>query len=215
MRDPKLWERLRAHRFDDPSEETPFSARLAKAAGWTDRKAAQVIEEYRRFIYLSQVAPGRVTPSELVDKAWHLHMTNTRDYWDRLCGRTLKAPLHHEPSTGPADDTRHVEQYDATLALYEQEFGTRPPPAVWPTTRASPVPWFVGAAFVLCAAAVVWNVGGGRIAIAVGVVAALLAWTGTRRIANPVRHGPARFAGISVIVGSGGGDCGDGGGCGD
>ena len=80
MRDPKLWERLRAHRFDDPSEETPFSARLAKAARWTDRKAAEVIEEYRRFIYLSQVTPGRVTPSEDVDRVWHLHLTCTRAY---------------------------------------------------------------------------------------------------------------------------------------
>ena len=215
MRDPKLWERLRAHRFDDPSEETPFSARLAKAAGWSKAKAAEVIEEYRRFIYLSQVAPGRVTPSEPVDKAWHLHMTCTRDYWDRLCGRTLKAPLHHEPATGTADDARHIEQYEATLALYEQEFGIEPPRRVWPNTRASPMPWLVGAAVVLGAAVIVWNMDGGRVAVAIGFVALLLAWTGTRRIARPARRGPARFAGISVIVAGGGGDGGDGGGCGD
>ena len=216
MRDPKLWERLRAHRFDDPSEETPFSVRLAQAAGWTDRTAAAVIEEYRRFIYLSQVAPGRVTPSEDVDRVWHMHMTCTRAYWDDLCGRTLKAPLHHEPATGTADDVRHVEQYEATLALYEQEFGAPPPPRVWPRNHApSMAPWFIGAAVAFGIAFAVWHGGGGRVAVAIGVVAALLAWTGLRRIIHPPRHGPSRFAGVSLVVAGGSGDGGDGGGCGD
>ncbi|MGO4779466.1 NUDIX domain-containing protein, partial [Lysobacter sp. 2RAB21] len=60
--------------------------------------AEAALEEYRRFCFLAVVATHTVTPSETIDKVWHAHMTDTRDYWLRFCPQVLKRDLHHTPS---------------------------------------------------------------------------------------------------------------------
>lgn len=132
MLKPDLWQRLLAFEFDDPEAAVPFSLKLELEQSWLPEHAEKVVEEYRRFLYLSQVVPGGVAPNEDVDKAWHLHLTYTRDYWDHLCGEIFGQPLHHEPSKGPKDEARLLERYGKTLEVYRQEFG---PPArtVWPS----------------------------------------------------------------------------------
>ena len=216
MRDPKLWTRIESHRFDDPSAEQPFSARLAKAAGWTKAWASEAIGEYRRFVYLSQVAPGRVTPSDAVDKVWHLHMTYTRDYWEEFCGNVLGRPLHHEPAAGAVDAPRHAAQYAETLALYEAEFGRRPPPSIWPASpKAS---WRGALVFAVAlggAAALLWSWGWwiGSLFTAFFALASLA--VAIRAAVHP--EAAAGTASLGVIISSGGGDGGGdcGGGCGD
>ncbi len=44
-----------------------------------------MFDEYRRFAFLAATAGHPVTPSDAVDQAWHLHLTYSRDYWDRFC----------------------------------------------------------------------------------------------------------------------------------
>jgi hypothetical protein len=133
MTDPALWARLDALDLDDPSAALPFTARLAKENGWTRAHACRVVHEYKRFVYLSQLGKGMVTPSDAVDRAWHLHLTYTRHYWDTLCGETLGQPLHHEPTRGgAAEDARYRAGYQRTLALYATEVGAAPPSDVWP-----------------------------------------------------------------------------------
>jgi hypothetical protein len=74
-----------------------------------------------------------VTPSDAVDQAWHLHLTYSRDYWDRLCGEVLGQPLHHGPTAGGSDERhRYFAQYADTLASYERWFGAPPPADIWP-----------------------------------------------------------------------------------
>lgn len=75
-----LWERIVAHRFDDPAARLTFTARLARENGWTIGRAGRVVDEYRRFVLLALTAGHAVTPSEDVDQAWHLHLAFTRDY---------------------------------------------------------------------------------------------------------------------------------------
>ena len=137
LTDPALWARLVALDLDDPTAELAFSSRLAAENGWTRSFARRVIGEYKRFVYLSQLGKGMVTPSDAVDQAWHLHLTYTRHYWDVLCGETLGRPLHHEPTRGGADeDARYRRCYERTLALYATEFGTAPPPILWSVAGA-------------------------------------------------------------------------------
>lgn len=114
-----------------------FEDALSRDQGWRRSLAAMVIEEYRRFLYLAAISDREVTPSRAVDAAWHLHLTWGRHYWDELCGRILRRPLHHLPGDGSAaDEERHRRQYLETLALYERVFGASPPHGIWPRPEA-------------------------------------------------------------------------------
>lgn len=138
-RDPgALWERLSSMRIEEPGAPRSFEAALAEANGWTLRHAAEVSAEYRRFLFLAATSQEPVTPSIAVDRAWHLHLTYTRHYWDTLCRQILGRPLHHEPGTGGAsDEARFSHQYAGTLARYEEAFGAPAPANIWP--RPQPV----------------------------------------------------------------------------
>lgn len=132
-RDHPVWAALSAYRFGTADAAFPFPARLARENGWTAVHAERVLEEYRRFCFLAVTAPGPVTPSDAVDQAWHLHLTYTRDYWDRFCPDVLGRKLHHDPTAGgPAERHRFHDQYAETLRAYEAAFGTAPPADIWP-----------------------------------------------------------------------------------
>lgn len=62
-------------------------------------------------------------------------MTYTQHYWGEFA-ETLGAPLHHGPTTGTsADKARFDDNYTATKALYEAEFGSPPPEDIWPPAQ--------------------------------------------------------------------------------
>jgi hypothetical protein len=128
-----LWPRLAAFRFDAPGASLPFTARLARDQGWSLAYARRVVDEYRRFVFVSLRAGHPCTPSVDVDEAWHLHLLYTDSYWVDFCGDTLGRPLHHGPTRGGrADAAKHTDQYARTLASYETVFGAAPPADIWP-----------------------------------------------------------------------------------
>lgn len=128
-----LWQRIQDFQIDDPADECPFSARLARENHWSPEEAVGAIDEYKKFIYLIGVSPLPLTPSEVVDQVWHLHLLYTRSYWTDLCDGVLGRPIHHEPTKGGREQARQFDdQYAQTLALYEDEFGCEPPDRFWP-----------------------------------------------------------------------------------
>jgi hypothetical protein len=128
-----LWQRLAAYRIGPAEAELSFIRRLARENRWADDHAQRVILEYKRFCYLAVEAGREVTPSDAVDQAWHLHLTYSRDYWERFCPETLGAPLHHGPTAGgQAERARYYDQYAATLKAYEDHFEETPPADIWP-----------------------------------------------------------------------------------
>ena len=130
--DHPVWTALSHYIIGPDDAALPFAARLARENGWSVARAARVIEEYRRFCFLAVTAGHEVTPSDAVDQAWHLHLTYTRDYWERFCPEILGRPLHHGPTAGgAAEQQRYFEQYAETLKSYEQVFGL-PPADIWP-----------------------------------------------------------------------------------
>jgi len=132
-RDHPLWVALSRYSIGPDDVALPFAERLARENGWTGAHAARVIDEYRRFVFLAMTAGQEVTPSDAVDQAWHLHLTYTRDYWDRFCPDVLGMPLHHGPTAGGADERhRFFAQYAATLQSYERVFGETAPADLWP-----------------------------------------------------------------------------------
>lgn len=128
-----LWIRIENFDIDGERVAVPFEVKLAKGNGWSRGFAKRAIEEYRRFVFLAMVAGHPVTPSKIVDEVWHLHLTYTRSYWDRMVNEVLGRPLHHEPSKGGRpEDSKHADQYARTLHSYSLFFGHPPPADIWP-----------------------------------------------------------------------------------
>ena len=133
---PALMARLEGYAIGPDDADFTFAARLARENGWDLPTAERAIVEYKRFCYLAMTAGHAVTPSDAVDQVWHLHLTFTRDYWQRFCPEVLGRPLHHGPTRGgPAERMRFYDQYAATLKSYEAAFGELPPSDLWPAAR--------------------------------------------------------------------------------
>jgi hypothetical protein len=125
--------RLESFEIDLEGVSFPFSARLARENGWSPGFARRVLDEYKRFVWLAIRAGHPVTPSEEVDEAWHLHMIYTRSYWEEMCGKILRMPLHHGPTAGgAAEEAKFTDWYGRTLASYRHHFGAEPPADIWP-----------------------------------------------------------------------------------
>ena len=131
--DHPVWIALSRYTIGPGDAALSFARRLARENGWTANHAARVIEEYKRFCFLAATVPHPVTPSDAVDQAWHLHLTYSRDYWERFCPDVLGRPLHHGPTAGgPTEQARYFEQYADTLKSYETVFGESAPADLWP-----------------------------------------------------------------------------------
>ena len=143
MRDPELWARISRYSFPDHVPSGPKWLRgssnpksrlqhsLETKENWTEDYALRAIEEYRRFIYLTRVAPTQVTPSEVVDKVWHVHMADSADYIDDFSMPLFGEIAHHEPCVGPEEMPRYHDQYQTTRDHYREEFQADPPIDVW------------------------------------------------------------------------------------
>lgn len=128
-----IWRALSSYAVGPENARLTFTARLARENGWTEAHAERVFGEYRRFCLLAVTGNAELTPSDAVDQAWHLHLTYTRDYWERFCPEVLGRPLHHGPTAGGgAERSRFFDQYARTLHRYEQIFGAPPPRDIWP-----------------------------------------------------------------------------------
>ncbi|GAA4419714.1 TIGR04222 domain-containing membrane protein [Bremerella cremea] len=128
-----LWQKLSEFKFDEEGTTLTFAARLARENGWRLGYAQRVVDEYRRFLLLSMVAGHAISPSEAVDQAWHLHLTYTKSYWQKLCGEVLPRPLHHCPTLGGEVETEKFEDwYTKTLESYRTFFQEEPPADIWP-----------------------------------------------------------------------------------
>lgn len=127
-----LWQKLRRYEFGNSEARERFTARLARDQAWSLPYAERVVDEYLRFMFLGCVGDAPICPSEEVDRAWHLHLTHTREYWGAFCGEVLEKPFHHTPSAGNDEREKHVAMYEATLAAYAKWFGHRPPTDIWP-----------------------------------------------------------------------------------
>ncbi len=131
-----LWQAINAFDMDAADAAFPFSRRLARDNGWSHSFARATIEDYKRFIYLICVSGTMLTPSDVIDEVWHLHLIYSENYWDRFCGETLHRKIHHGPTKGgEAEAGKYLNAYQRTLTLYVQEFGTPPPPTLWPDEK--------------------------------------------------------------------------------
>jgi len=86
-----LLRKIESFDIDGGPCDLPFAARLAREHGWSRPHAERVIREYKRYAFLAMQSDSPVCPSEDVDAAWHLHLTYTKSYWKRFCGKCSAA----------------------------------------------------------------------------------------------------------------------------
>lgn len=131
-----LWAKIEAYQLDAVDASFPFSARLMRENGWTEEYTIEVIQEYKKFMFLVAVSGHSVSPSDPVDQVWHLHMIYTRSYWDEFCHGILGMPVHHNPTKGGKEERKkHVGMYDQTAESYLKYFGEPQPAHIWIDTK--------------------------------------------------------------------------------
>ena len=192
-----LLARVQAFGFSEPGDPLAFESRLADDQGWTLGYALAVVEQYRRFLVLTQVAGRPVSPSPDVDEAWHLHLTRTAHY-EAFCADVFGRFLHHEPAR-PGEGPRHRDMYRETLDLYERVFHADPPATIWPASGAARaarraiasswlVPWSLRRGHRLAAAVVLVAFAGALLLLRLGALASLQA------------IGPLAFLGLALLA---------------
>ncbi len=128
-----LWKRIEEFSIDDLHAEVRFSDKLARENNWSKEYTQRVISEYKKFIFLCCVLPNGASPSDVVDQAWHIHLTYTINYWKEFCQKTLGKEIHHHPSKGGiAEKKKHTGWYADTLSQYKYYFDTAAPADIWP-----------------------------------------------------------------------------------
>lgn len=132
LKDETLWSRIQNFSLDAPDSDFPFSKKLAKEENWTLEFAQKAIQEYKKFVYLCCVLPNGASPSETVDKVWHMHLIYTQSYWEEFCPNILKRKLHHHPSKGGVKEkTKHQNWFSDTLRSYREIFQQEAPKDIW------------------------------------------------------------------------------------
>lgn len=132
----QLWEKIQTYKLDAVDASFPFSARLMRENGWTEEYTLEVIEEYKKFMFLVAVATHPVSPSDPVDQVWHLHLIYTQSYWDDFCYGILGKAVHHNPTKGGKEERKkHVNMYDQTAESYQKYFGQEQPAHIWVDTK--------------------------------------------------------------------------------
>ena len=103
-------------------------------ATWTDDALALADREYRRFLTLKFLHPGReFVPTEFVDEVWHQHILDTAAYHVD-CHAIFGRFLHHYPyygMSGPTDAANLATSFHETETIYRATFGEDAPLATW------------------------------------------------------------------------------------
>ncbi len=176
-----LWSRLCHFSPDHPDAAFPFSKKLAKEERWTESFTKKAIEEYKKFVYLCCALPHGASPSETVDKVWHLHLTYTENYWEEFCPDILQRKLHHHPSNGGKNENdKHKNWFEETLRSYQEVFGEMPPEDIWLNKKRSVLrpffrKYFHAAALLLLLLTVISCSGKGSIAFT-GIFCIFIIW---------------------------------------
>ncbi|MDW9381227.1 hypothetical protein [Chryseobacterium sp. JV558] len=136
LKDESLWTRIQGFSLDAPGAAFPFSKKLAKEESWSLDFAKKAIEEYKKFVYLCCILPNGASPSEIVDKVWHMHLIYTQNYWEEFCPNILKRALHHHPSQGGSTErVKHENWFEDTMSGYRNVFQQEAPEEIWKRER--------------------------------------------------------------------------------
>ena len=202
--DKALWRRLAEVEIGIEGVAFGFTHRLARDNGWAPAFAARVIEEYRRFLFLGQVAGHPVTPSDEVDQAWQpppgLHPL--------LLGRPVR--LGAGPALPPRSDPGRPGRGGQVRGLVRADQGQLPPLVrpgttgrnIWPppTVRFGHAPHFVRVNTRRSWVVTKPRHAGRRSALAAGTTLALAGCSGVGALSLLGQAGNADEGGIPILA---------------
>lgn len=122
---PELWQNVENFELSSPFDEFGFITRLEYENNWTIGFAEKAVQEYKKFMFLAAVSDEMVSPSEIVDTVWHLHLIYSESYKE-FC-RILGKNIEHKPSThNRKEKDKYAKAYQYTLQQYQLHFGKQP-----------------------------------------------------------------------------------------
>lgn len=110
-----------------------LSDKIQKAADVEEKDVNPLLSEVLKFLFLIGYSNQRLTPSMIVDMAWHEFILCTKMYHD-FCDQYFGRYIHHHPGGG---DEENLTQFQLTHKTYNELIGT-PPERFWgvdPTSR--------------------------------------------------------------------------------
>ena len=105
-----VWKKIAGLEFDIEGVDLPFSKRLARENRWPQWFALDVIDEYRKFLYLLERAGHPVTPSVEVDQVWHLHLLYSEMYWEDFAEGMPVKPYHGPTRGGNEENEKFTDK---------------------------------------------------------------------------------------------------------
>ncbi len=124
-----LWLKLNFLDLGANAAFQPFMQMMGQQTGWPMPMLGQVMEEYRKFLFLALRAGHPVTPPAMIEKVWSMHMQVAKNYWEQLGSLIAEQPTAQ--GLGPQSASSMAEQYQQTLASYARIFGVEPPANIW------------------------------------------------------------------------------------
>ena len=106
----------------------PIIKQVINTYGWAPEYAKAVAFEYARFIVLRNGNP-KLSPSDDIDKFWHQHMLNTKNYYD-YCNKYFARLVHHNPDDADDQKARFLRVRN-TRSEYTKKFGPIVNERVW------------------------------------------------------------------------------------
>ena len=102
----------------------------ASDSGLNKEEVEIAIEEYRRFLILKMENPGvSLAPTNIMDRAWHMHILDTKRYAED-CEMMFGRFLHHRPSYNGYDSVDRTDSLTRSFvtmkSLYSVRFGHDP-----------------------------------------------------------------------------------------
>jgi hypothetical protein len=108
-----------------------FISKLMSDNNWSKKFTLLAVSEYKKFLCLLNMSSERLSPSKVIDRVWHCHLTFTHSYWHELCRDLLGKEIHHIPSSlSQVCKQQDITSYKKTLAFYQLHFGP-PDKKVW------------------------------------------------------------------------------------
>ena len=116
-----------AKSFVNSYDLTNVQDRLVLVDGWSAASAAEVMQQYKNFlfIYKKYGHTYTLTPSVEIDAAWHAHILHTKEY-NEFCEKFFGRFLHHTPelpTSNNSNNKSNAANFQRTQELYEKEFG--------------------------------------------------------------------------------------------
>lgn len=115
---------------------------------WSPLLATVTATWYRRFLYLCKLHPAaRLVPTAPIDVFWHYHILDTVKYHED-CEGLFGYYLHHFPylgARGPEDQLELAREFQNTLRLFQEHFGSDPISATRALVPAEQLPDYLAA----------------------------------------------------------------------